>query len=386
MRAAYLHPLPVRLYRATRFFYRSFPSLSYQRLGIAYCADPSESPMSAATPVNRRFVLAERPKGMPTTANFRLEQTAVPAIRDGELLLRTVYLSLDPYMRGRMSDAPSYAAPVEVGAVMVGGTVSRVAESKHPNFKAGDLVQAFSGWQDYSVSDGAGIVKLDPNMPRPSYAVGVLGMPGFTAYHGLIDIGAPKPGETVVVASATGAVGSAVGQISKIKGARVIGIAGGPEKCAYAVRELGFEQCIDHKDPNLPKLLAQACPNGIDVYFENVGGAVFDAVWPLLNNFARVPVCGVITRYNATTLPPGPDRLPLLETTLLMKRIRMQGFIIMDHYAKVGEFVHDMTQWIKEGRVKSREDIVEGLENAPQAFLGLLEGKNFGKLVIKVSE
>lgn len=342
--------------------------------------------MSSGTLINRRFVLAQRPAGTPTVANFRLEQLEVPSLQNGEILLRTVYLSLDPYMRGRMSDAPSYSPPLDVGAVMVGGTVSRVVESKHPDFKAGDLVQAAAGWQDYAVSNGAGVVKLDPNMPRPSYALGVLGMPGFTAYMGLLDIGAPKPGETVVVAAATGAVGSVVGQIAKIKGARVIGIAGGAEKCAYAVRELGFEQCIDHKDPDLPKLLAQACPNGIDVYFENVGGAVFDAVWPLLNTFARVPVCGLIARYNANSLPPGPDRLPLLQWTLLYKRIRMQGFIILDYHERFGEFQHDMTQWLKEGRVKTREDIVEGLENAPQAFLGLLEGKNFGKLAVKVSD
>lgn len=341
--------------------------------------------MSAAT-VNRRIVLAERPKGMPTLANFRLEQVPVPVPKDGELLLRTLYLSLDPYMRGRMSDAPSYAAPVEVNHVMVGGTVSRVQESRHPNFKAGDLVLAASGWQDYAISNGTGLVQLDPNMPRPFQAVGVLGMPGFTAYMGLLEIGAPKPGETVVVASATGAVGSAVGQIARIKGARVIGIAGGPEKCAYAVREFGFEQCIDHKDPNFPQLLAEACPKGIDVYFENVGGAVFDAVWPLLNTFARIPVCGVISRYNATELPPGPDRWPLVQSTLLWKRIRMQGFIITDFNARIGEFRRDMTQWVKEGRVKSREDIVAGLENAPRAFLGLLEGKNFGKLVIQVGD
>lgn len=336
--------------------------------------------------INRRIVLAERPKGTPTTANFRLEQVAVPALQEGEVLLRTLYLSLDPYMRGRMSAGPSYAAPVEVGAVMVAGTVSRVAQSKHPDFKEGDLVQAFAGWQDYAVSNGVGLVKLDPNMPRPSYAVGVLGMPGFTAYMGLLDIGTPKPGETVVVAAATGAVGSAVGQIAKIKGARVVGIAGGPAKCAYAVKEFGFDVCLDHKDPNLPALLAQACPGGIDVYFENVGGAVFDAVWPLLNTFARIPVCGLIARYNASELPPGPDRLPLLQATLLRKRVRMQGFIITDYSARIGEFLRDMPQWVKEGRVKSREDIVEGLEHAPQAFLGMLEGKNFGKLVIKVSE
>lgn len=338
------------------------------------------------TTQNRRIVLAARPRGAPTTANFRLEQQPVPAPKDGEMLLRTVYLSLDPYMRGRMNDGPSYATPVEVGGVMVGGTVGRVEESKHPNFKAGDLVQTYGGWQDYSISNGAGAVKLDASMPRPSYAIGVLGMPGFTAYMGLLDIGAPKPGETVVVAAATGAVGSAVGQIAKLKGCRTVGIAGGPEKCDYALREFGFDVCLDHKDPNLPKQLAEACPKGIDVYFENVGGAVFDAVFPLLNVFARVPICGLIARYNAIGLPTGPDRTQSVLFTLLARRIRMQGFIISDYNARVGEFHRDMTQWVKEGRVKSREDIVNGLENAPSAFLGLMEGRNFGKLVVKVSD
>jgi len=339
-----------------------------------------------APSVNRRIVLASRPQGTPTAANFRLEQQPVPALKDGEILLRTLWLSLDPYMRGRMSDAPSYAAPVEVGAVMVGGTVSRVEESKHPGFRRGDLVQAYCGWQDYAVSTGAGVHKLDAAMPRPSYAVGVLGMPGFTAYMGLLDIGQPKPGETVVVAAATGAVGSAVGQIAKLKGCRVVGVAGGREKCEYAIREFGFDACLDHKSVDLPQQLEQACPKGIDVYFENVGGAVFDAVFPLLNTFARVPVCGLISSYNATSLPAGPDRLPLLMMTTLRKRMRIQGFIISDYSARVGEFHRDMTQWVKEGRVKSREDEVQGLENAPRAFLGLLEGRNFGKLVVKVSD
>jgi NADPH-dependent curcumin reductase CurA len=269
---------------------------------------------------------------------------------------------------------------------MVGGTVSRVEESKHPGFAPGDLVQAYAGWQDYAISNGAGLRKLDPGMQRPSYAVGVLGMPGFTAYVGLLDIGAPKSGETVVVAAATGAVGSAVGQIAKLKSCRVIGIAGGRAKCNFAVREFGFDACLDHKDPNLPSQLAEACPKGIDVYFENVGGAVFDAVFPLLNTFARIPVCGLIARYNATSLPEGPDRLPLLTLTILQKRMKLQGFIISDHAARHGDFLRDMTQWVQDGRVKSREDIVHGLESAPSAFLGLLQGRNFGKLVVKVSD
>jgi NADPH-dependent curcumin reductase CurA len=335
---------------------------------------------------NRRIVLASRPTGAPSAANFRLERVPVPQIKDGEVLLKTLFLSLDPYMRGRMSDAPSYAAPVEVGGVMVGGTVARVVDSKHAEFAVGDLVQSYSGWQDYAVSNGAGLVKLDSSMPKPSYALGVLGMPGFTAYMGLLDIGAPKPGETVVVAAATGAVGSVVGQIAKIKGCRVIGIAGGAEKCAFAVNELGFDVCLDHKDPRLPEQLAQACPKGIDVYFENVGGAVFDAVLPLLNTFARVPVCGLIAQYNATSLPAGPDRMPLLMRNILTKRIRMQGFIVSDYNSRIGEFHRDMPGWVAAGLVKTKEDVVEGLENAPEAFLGLLQGKNFGKLVIKVAD
>lgn len=338
------------------------------------------------TTLNRRYVLAARPKGMPTAANFRLEPQPVPVTRDGEFLLRTLYLSLDPYMRLRMNEGPSYAPPVELGAVMVGGTVGRVEESKHAGFRKGDLVQTYGGWQDYSISNGSGAVKLDPDMPRPSHAIGVLGMPGFTAYVGLLDFGTPRPGETVVVAAATGAVGSTVGQIAKLKGCRTVGIAGGPEKCDYALREFGFDVCLDHKLPNLPKLLAEACPKGIDVYFENVGGAIFDAVLPLLNTFARVPVCGLVSRYSAVGLPQGPDRTQALLLALLTRRIRLQGFIISDHNSRIGEFRHDMKQWVKEGLVKSREDIVNGLESAPSAFLGLLEGRNFGKLVVKVSD
>lgn len=250
--------------------------------------------MTQTPTVNRQVQLASRPVGAPTAANFQFATTAVPTAGPGQLLLRTVYLSLDPYMRGRMSDAASYAASVAVGATMVGATVCRVHSSQHAGFAVGDWVLAYTGWQDYAVSDGTGLTKLDPAMTRPSYALGVLGMPGFTAYMGLLDIGAPKPGETVVVAAATGAVGSVVGQIAKLKGCRVVGIAGGSEKCRSAVEELGFDACIDHHSPDLAALLAAACPKGIDVYFENVGGKVFDAVLPLLNAAARVPVCGLI--------------------------------------------------------------------------------------------
>ncbi|AMC35980.1 NADP-dependent oxidoreductase [Janthinobacterium sp. B9-8] len=336
--------------------------------------------------LNRSIVLARRPHGAPTPADFRLEEHALPAIGSGEVLLSALYLSLDPYMRGRMSDAPSYAAPVEVGAVMVGGTVSRVEASQNGDYAVGDLVVNFGGWQDYSISDGTGLQKLGA-LASPSHALGVLGMPGFTAYMGLLEIGQPKAGETVVVAAATGAVGAIVGQIAKIKGCRVVGIAGGADKCAYAVKELGFDACIDHRASDFAEQLAAACAKGIDVYYENVGGAVFDAVLPLLNPAARVPLCGLISQYNATSLPDGPDRLSMLMGTLLRKRIRMQGFIIWDDFGhRYGEFFAAMSQWIAEGKIKYREDVVQGLENAPQAFIGLLEGKNAGKLVVKVAE
>ena len=337
-------------------------------------------------PINHRIVLNSRPVGAPTLDNFRLEEAPIAAPSTGEVLLRTLFLSLDPYMRGRMSDGPSYTAPVALGEVMVGSTISRVEASQHPDFKAGDLVLGQSGWQSLALSNGKALNKLDPTMTQPSLALGVLGMPGFTAYMGLLDIGQPQAGETVVVAAASGAVGSVVGQIAKLKGCRVVGIAGGAEKCRYVVSELGFDACIDHRSPDLKQQLAAACPKGIDVYFENVGGAVFDAVLPLLNTRARIPVCGLIANYNDTALPPGPDRLGLLPRTLLIKRIKMQGFIIFDDYAHhYGEFFGEMSQWLKDGKIKFREDVVDGLENSPQAFIGLLEGKNFGKLVVRLS-
>jgi len=339
--------------------------------------------------VNRRIVLNSRPFGAPTAENFRLEELAVPIPTAGQLLLRTMYLSLDPYMRGRMSDAPSYAAPVAVGDVMVGGTVSRVEASKHPNYQPGDLVLGYSGWQEYAISDGTNLTRLDAQMKQhPSQALGLLGMPGFTAYMGLLDIGQPKSGDTLVVAAASGAVGSVVGQIAKLlKGCRVVGIAGGADKCRFVVEELGFDACIDRRSVDLPRQLAVACPKGIDVYFENVGGAVFDAVLPLLNAGARVPLCGLIAHYNDTNLTQGPERLRLLTRTLLTKRIKMQGFIIFDDYGhRYDEFYQQMSAWLAEGRIKYREDIVDGLENAPQAFIGLLEGKNFGKLIVRIAQ
>jgi len=349
-------------------------------------AAPNPDSWAQSTTVNRRIVLNARPRGAPTACDFRLESDPIPTPEAGQVLLRTLYLSLDPYMRGRMSDGPSYAAPVAIGDVMVGGTVSRVEVSHHRDFEVGGLVLGYSGWQDYAVSDGKGLTSLYPEDPHPSRALGVLGMPGFTAYMGLLDIGRPVPGETVVVAAASGAVGSVVGQIAKIKGCHVVGVAGGEEKCRYVIDELGFDFCVNHRADDLPGHLAAACPKGIDVYFENVGGAVFDAVLPLLNAKARVPVCGLIAAYNATELPPGPDRLGLLVGTLLRKRVRMQGFIVFDDYGpRWSEFAAAMGEWVREDKVKVREDIIFGLENAPEAFIGLLQGKNFGKLVIQLA-
>jgi NADPH-dependent curcumin reductase CurA len=341
--------------------------------------------MSLTAKKNRRIVLASRPRGRPTLDNFRLEEVHVPEPGEGQVLLRTLYLSLDPYMRNLMQEVgPVYAPSIEIGALMVGGTVNRVVASKHPKYREGDIVLGNAGWQEYAVSDVEGLTPVG-HLPKPSQALGVLGMPSMTAYVGLLDIGRPQPGETLVVASATGAVGAVVGQIGKIKGARVVGIAGGARKCQYALEELGFDVCIDRHSPKFAQELAAACPKGIDVYFENVGGAVWDAVLPLLNLYARVPVIGVIAHYNENT-DPGPDRLPRTMTAVLQKRIHMQGMIVLDHYAdRYEQFQREMSEWVRAGRVKLREDVVEGLENAPQAFIGLLEGRNFGKLVVQVA-
>ncbi|WP_436876491.1 NADP-dependent oxidoreductase [Siccibacter turicensis] len=336
---------------------------------------------------NRRWLLESRPHGAPTADNFRLDTAEIPTPSDGQVLLRTVFLSLDPYMRGRMSDEPSYSAPVELGDVMVGGTVSRVEASKLDGYEEGDWVLGYSGWQDYALSDGTGLTNLGKNPEQPSWTLGVLGMPGFTAYMGLTDIGQPKEGETLVVAAATGPVGATVGQIGKIKGCRVVGIAGGEEKCRHAVETLGFDACIDHRAEDFAEQLKQACPKGIDVYYENVGGKVFDAVLPLLNTAARVPICGLVAGYNSTGLPDGPDRLPLLMGTMLKKRLRMQGFIINQDYGdRFDEFFNEMSGWVKAGKIHYREQMVDGLEQAPDTLIGLLEGKNFGKVVIRVAD
>ncbi len=333
--------------------------------------------------VNRRLVLARRPVGEPQEADFRMEQEAMPTPGPGQVLLRTIWLSLDPYMRGRMSDAPSYVPPVAIGAVMTGGAISEVVASHAEGLQPGDLVQGLTGWQSYAAVDAKQVRKLERGTLPASTALGVLGMPGMTAYCGLLNIGQPKPGETVVVAAASGPVGSMVGQIAKLRGARAVGIAGGEEKCAY-VRSLGFEDCIDHHAPDLPERLAQACPKGIDVYFENVGGKVWDAVFPLLNTFARIPVCGLISHYNQTAPSTGPDRSAGLMRAVLTKRLTIRGFIVWDFASQEAEFLREAGAWVAAGEVKYREDIVEGLEHAPAAFIGMLNGKNFGKLVVRV--
>jgi len=332
----------------------------------------------------QRIVLASRPTGEPKPENFRLEQVEVPKPGEGQLLLRTIWLSLDPYMRGRMSDAASYAAPVQIDQVMEGGTVSEVMASSNPDFKVGDVVLGRAGWQTHFVSDGKGLRKIDPKAAPTSTALGVLGMPGMTAYTGLLDIGKPQQGETVVVAAASGAVGSAVGQIAKIKGARAIGIAGGAEKCKYVREVLGFDDCIDHRDPEMAAKLKAVCPKGIDVYFENVGGKVFEAVLPLLNPFARIPVCGLIAQYNAFEEEKGGKAMSFLMRNVLTKRLTIRGFIVSDFASRYPDFIADMTKWFAEGKLKHRETVDEGLANAPRAFMGLLRGENFGKQLVRV--
>ena len=330
--------------------------------------------------MNRQILLRSRPEGNPTTDNFELVSVAVPPVTEGAVLRRTIYLSLDPYMRGRMSDAESYAASVAIRQVMVGGTVSQVIESKNPAFAAGDFVMGYDGWQDFGLSNGRELRKLDPAQAPISTAIGTLGMPGMTAYVGLLDIGQPKPGETVVVSAASGAVGSVVGQIAKIKGCRAVGIAGSADKCQYVVDELGFDACVNYKAESFREDLAGACLSGIDVYFENVGGAVFAAVLRLLNVNARIPLCGLIADYNVTKLPATPNLRPLL-----VKRALIKGFIVTDHNDRAPAFLKDCSQWVREGRIKYREDIVDGLEQAPSALLRLFDGRNFGKLMVRVS-
>ena len=331
------------------------------------------------------ILLARRPEGEPKLDDFRLTRTEVPDPKSGQMRLETQWLSLDPYMRGRMSAGRSYAKPVEVGGVMVGQAIARVESSSLPDYRPGDLVLAPIGWCSAALSDGTGVERLDPS-PKPlTAALGVLGMPGETAYAGLTEIGRPRPGETVVVAAATGPVGATVGQIARLRGCRAVGIAGGAEKCRLLTETFGFDEAVDHRAPDFAERLKAACPDGIDVYFENVGGAVWEAVLPLLNDFARVPVCGLVAHYNATALPQGPNRVPETMRAILSRRLTLRGFIVWDLAHLRQDFRREVGAWVREGRIRFLEHVVEGLENAPQGLIDLLAGRNLGKVVVKVA-
>ncbi|TQX82849.1 MULTISPECIES: NADP-dependent oxidoreductase [unclassified Rhizobium] len=334
----------------------------------------------------QRVVLASRPKGAPTSENFRLESTELADAAEGEVTLKVLYLSLDPYMRGRMSDAKSYAAPTPVNGTMEGETVCEVARSRHADFKPGDIVRSRTGWCTGAVMKADAIRHVDTKGAPISTAIGVLGMPGFTAYSGMKVIGRPKEGETVVVAAASGPVGSMVGQLAKLAGARAVGIVGGQQKLDYVRDELGFDAVVDHCSKDFKTDLELACPKGIDVYFENVGGPVWEAVMPLLNMYARVPVCGLVANYNGAAASE-QDNVPAMMSAILRRSLLIRGFIqtefVVEHYAA---FEAEIGPMVNSGRIKYREDVVEGLENAPEALIGMLQGKNFGKLLVKVAD
>ena len=334
----------------------------------------------------RTIVLAARPGGRPKPADFRMERAVLRDPGPGEVLLQVMWLTLDPYMRGRMSEGPSYAAATALGQSLPTEAVARVLVSQDKGFQAGDIVAVHDLWRDHMIRKGSEVRKLDPLAAPVQTALGVMGMPGMTAYTGLKHIGRPKAGETVVVGAASGAVGALVGQIARIGGARAVGLAGGADKCAYVMEELGFDACIDRTAPDMAAQLAAACPKGVDVYFELTGGAIFDAVLPLLNQFARVPVCGTIATYNATRLPDGPDRTPLLLRSILTRSLTFRGFIVSEFWGDAPEFYRQMAAWLAEGRVKYREDVTDGLDRMVDTFIGMLEGRNFGKTLIRVAK
>jgi NADPH-dependent curcumin reductase CurA len=331
---------------------------------------------------NRQITLAGRPTGFPSESDFKLVTAEMPKPAAGECLIQGLYLSVDPYMRGRMREGPSYAAPVEVGQLMVGGVVGRVIESDFAGLRPGDIVEGYLGWQEYAVAPGKSLRKVDPSLAPISTALGVLGMPGLTAYFGLLDIGDPRPGETVVVSGAAGAVGATAGQIAKIRGCRVVGIAGSDEKIRQIVEELGFDGGCNYKSArNLTAELKHLCPDGVDVYFDNVGGRVTDAVFPLLNVRARVAVCGQISQYNLESAEMGPRLL----WHLIVKRAKAQGFLVFDYASRYNEALRQLSEWVKQGKIHYRERIVDGIENAPRAFLEMMQGKNIGKQLVRLS-
>lgn len=335
--------------------------------------------MSAPAGQRRSLVLARRPRSVPGRDDFRIEESAIPAPAQGEVVTRTIWLSIDPYMRGRLSDRASYAPSVQVGEVMTGETVGEVIASAAPGFVEGDIVVGARGWATHAVSKAEMLAKVDRHAAPLSAYLGVLGMPGTTAYTGLTDIGRPKAGETVVVSAASGAVGSVVGQIAKRAGARVVGVAGGPDKCLYVQEELRFDACVDHRSIDLLAELRDACPNGIDVYWENVGGRVQEAAFALLNPFGRVPMCGMVSQYNETEFPPGPNLM-----FVVGKRVRIEGFIVSDKPERFAEWRKLAAPWVSDGSLRYREDVVNGLENAPEALAGVLRGRNFGKQLVRV--
>lgn len=333
------------------------------------------------TTMNRVVRLISRPVGEAKRSDFSFTDEPVPALEDGQVLIKTEYLSLDPAMRGWMNEAKSYIAPVGLGDVMRAGGIGEVVESNNPKFAVGDKVSGMNNVQTWCVTDGRGFTKVDPALAPLTTYLNVLGMPGMTAYFGLLESGQPKEGETVVVSGATGAVGSAVGQIAKIKGCRVVGIAGGKEKCDYAVKELGFDACVDYKNQDVKKGLKEACPNGIDVYFDNVGGDILDIVLTRINLKARIVICGAISQYNNTTAVKGPANY----LSLLVNRARMEGIVVFDYAPRYKEGAMQMGQWLKEAKLKSKEHVEEGIDTFPETLGKLFRGENFGKLVLKVS-
>ncbi len=337
------------------------------------------TPESTAPGVRRSILLKRRPNGAPRRADFEMREDAIPAPGAGEVVTRTIWLSIDPYMRGRLSDRKSYAPPVQIGEVMTGETVGEIIASTVPGFALGDIVVGARGWQTHAVARPEQLAKLDRHGPPLSAYLGVLGMPGATAYSGMTEIGRPKSGETVVISAASGAVGSVAGQLAKRAGARVVGIAGGAEKCIFVQEELNFDDCVDHRSMDLKAELESACPNGIDVYFENVGGRVQAAAFDLLNPFARVVMCGMVSQYNDPELSPGPNLM-----FVVGKRVLIQGLIVSDKPERFAEWRSLAKPWVAEGSLRYREDVVDGLENAPDALAGILGGKNFGKLLVRV--